>query len=150
MEENNSNFKNIMNSSTYQNDVVSFRCTYQVNDINNEIRLINNEDICSINPDILIKVKILNDNNEKQNLIFKKRFDSIGNHTLDYMVEGRLNNMSFMFNDYTSLKKVEFFSCDTSQVIDMNCMFRNCVELENLDLSNFNILNVMCKKIFYF
>ena len=42
-----------------------------------------------------------------------------------------------------SLKKVEFISCDTSQVYDMKYMFRRCTELEYVDISVFNTYNVI-------
>ena len=62
------------NSENYQ---LSFRCTYFIYNMNNEIRIINDRGFIGINhvknKEIKSKIKILN-NNIKENLIFKKNF----------------------------------------------------------------------------
>ena len=121
----------------------SFRCTYDVKDYD-EVRILHyRSEVYNnlINEEIKQKIKILNDN-QKQKLIFKKRFNKIGYNTIDFIIEGQLTNMSFMFNLCSSLKKVEFISIDTSIVTNMRAMFQECNELEYLDLTNFNTSNV--------
>ena len=54
------------------------------------------------------------------------------------MIEEQLENMSFMFKDCSSLKKIEFISFETIKVKYMIPMFQGCIELEYLDLSDFN------------
>ena len=50
--------------------------------------------------------------------------------------------MSFMFNNCSALKEINFISVETEQVTNMNSMFEECDKLEYLDLSNFNTSNV--------
>ena len=40
--------------------------------------------------------------------------DKIGINIIDFKIEGNLYNMSYMFNNCTSLIKVNFISFDTS------------------------------------
>ena len=117
------------------NEKISFRCTYDIKDYT-EQQIIN----CG-GEEIKSKIKMLN-GNQKEELIFKKKFDKIGYNIIDFIVEERLTNMSFLFFECKSLKKVEFFSFDTSEVTDMSAMFQQCNELEYLDLTNFNTFNV--------
>ena len=132
----NPNYQNSLNHPGYQNNQISFRCVYQVDDINKDIRLINDRLFGTVNHEILAKIKILN-GNKKENLIFHKKFDKTGIHTIDFIIERKIYNMSFLFSECSSLKQVEFISCDTSNVIFMIAMFRKCIELEYVDLSVF-------------
>ena len=116
------------------------RCTYLIKD-NNDTQIINYRGKVDINEEIESKVKILSDNN-KEKLIFKKKFNKVGINTIDFIIEENLNNMSFMFNKCSSLKRIEFISFETTQVTNMVAMFQECNELEYLDLSNFNTSNV--------
>lgn len=51
---------------------------------------------------------------------------------------------SELFADYESLKKIDFNGCfNTEMVEDMREMFRDCGELQELDISSFNTRNVM-------
>ena len=139
-------------------DEISFRCTYDIKDINDYIQIINDRYFLydKINNEIKSKIKILN-GNKKEEIIFNKKFNQIGINTIDFIIEGKLTNTSFMFLDCLSLKKIEFFSFDTSKVTDMRRMFQGCIELENLDLSNFNTSKVIyingmfyeCRKLEY-
>ena len=54
----------------------------------------------------------------------------------------KVTDMSSMFKDCTSLKKLDLSSFDTSKVTNMNCMFYGCRSMKKLDLSNFNTKNV--------
>ena len=122
---------------------ISFRCTYDIKD-DNEIQIINfkvSEKVDIINEEIKSKIKILN-GNKKEDLVFKKKFNKMGIHTIDFIIEDSLTNMNFMFDNCTSLKSVEFISIDTSRVKQMETMFHKCYELENLNLSNFDTSNV--------
>ena len=126
---------------------ISFRCTYDIKDINDNIQIINDRlfdeslEKYLINKEIKSKVKILN-GDKKEELIFKKKFNQIGINTIDFIIEETLTNMSFMFFNCNSLKKIEFISFDTSKVTSMKGMFYKCKELEYLDLSNFNTSKV--------
>ena len=93
------------------NEKISFRCTYDIKDYN-EQQIINDRDINEVNEEIKSKIKMLN-GNQKEELIFKKKFNKIGYNIIDFIIEERLTNMSFLFNECKSLKKVEFFSFDT-------------------------------------
>ena len=83
----------------------SFRCTYEIKDYN-ATQIINNcfKNNMLLNEEIESKIKILN-GNKKEKLIFKKKFNKLGINTIDFIIEEKLNNMSFMFYNCTSLKK---------------------------------------------
>ena len=118
---------------------VSFICIYDVKDYN-EIQIINDRYKNEIKEEIKSKIKILNGDN-KEELLFKNRFDKLGLHTIYFSIEKQLKNISFLFSNCTSLKKVEFLSVDTSQINTMKGMFEGCKELEYLDLTNFDTSN---------
>ena len=117
------------------------KCTYEIKDIDNETQIINYRNENNINEEIESKIKIL-ENGEKRELIFKKKFTEKGLHTINFIIQGKINNMSYMFNDCSSLKIINFTSINTTQVTEMIAMFKGCNELEYLDLSNFNTSNV--------
>ena len=91
---------------------ISFKCFYETKD-NDEIQILNYRNEDNINEEIKSKIKILN-NNKKEDLIYKKKFDKIGLNDVEFIIEGMLNNISFLFYDCSSLKKIEFISFETS------------------------------------
>ena len=105
------------------NNKVSFRCFYDVKNINEKIRIINN------NKEIESKIKILK-GSIKEELILTKKFDKIGINTINFIIEGKLTDMSYIFSFCKSLIKIEFISIDISKVKDMNHMFSYCESLE--------------------
>ena len=134
------------NSSSFSNNngnnQVSFRCFYDIKNINEEMQIINDTDnYNNINNEIKSKIKILN-GNKKEEIIFLKKFNKIGINTIDFIIEGKLTNMSNIFSYCKSLIKIEFISIDTSNVNNMSKMFYFCESLEYLDLSNFDTSNV--------
>ena len=137
---NKTNQDNLDFQSNCNNKYSLIKCTYDIKDLN-ETQIINNryEDI--INEDIESKIKILN-MNKKENLIFRKRFDKLGINVVYFIIEEKLNDMSNIFNNCSSLKKIEFISVFTEEVTNMESMFEGCTELEYIDLSNFNTINV--------
>ena len=134
---NSSSFSNNNNG----NNKVSFKCFYDVKNINEEIQIINDRFKDKINKEIKSKIKILN-GDKKEEVIFTKKFNKIGINTIDFIIEGKLTNMSCIFCDCDSLIKIEFISIDTSKVKDMKNMFSGCKSLEYLDLSIFDTSNV--------
>ena len=91
------------NHESKSKNKISFRCTYQIeNDY--ETQIINDRGETDINEAIKSKIKILNGEKEEE-LIFKKKFNKIGLNTIDFIIEGKLTNMSFIFNSCSSLKK---------------------------------------------
>ena len=128
------------NTNKQKNQYSLIRCTYDIKDLN-ETKIINNryEDI--INKDIESKIKIWN-NNIKEKLIFRKKFNKLGINVIYFIVEEKLNDMSIMFANCSSLKKIEFISVLTDKVFNMEGMFHECKELESIDLSNINTINV--------
>ena len=106
-EENNDN-KKVFNNE------ISFRCTYDIKNINDKILIINDrlkyddEEFEIINEEIKGKIKLLN-GNKKEEITFKRKFDNIGYNTIDFVIETNLQNMSYMFSMCDSLKKIEFF-----------------------------------------
>ena len=51
-------------------------------------------------------------------------------------------NMSSMFKDCSSLTSIDLSPLNTGNVTDMSSMFKNCSSLENIDLSSLNTENV--------
>ena len=76
---------------------ISFSCTYEVNVINNDIQIINNRFGKYINEEIETKIKILN-NGQKEKLVYKKKFDRKWKNIIDFIIVGKLNDMSFMLS----------------------------------------------------
>ena len=77
------------------------KCTYDIKDLI-ETQIINNRIENMINKDIESKIKILN-MNKKENLIFRKRFNKLGINVVYFIIEEKLNDMSFIFNNCSSL-----------------------------------------------
>ncbi|MDG4967104.1 BspA family leucine-rich repeat surface protein [Lactococcus lactis] len=57
-----------------------------------------------------------------------------------------VTNMSFMFNNCSSLTNLDVTHLDTTNVTDMSFMFNNCSSLTNLDVTHFNTSNVINMK----
>jgi len=125
---NNPNNINIKKGNSY------IKCTYLIKD-DDYVQIINKRGV-----EIESKIKIL-DGNQKENLIFKKKFIKKGINTIYFVIEEKLNDMSFMFINCSSLKQIEFISFENNQATNMTGMFQECKELEYLDLSNFNTIN---------
>ncbi len=122
---------------------ISFRCYYNIEDIENTIAIINSGYLTLFeNEELDSKIRILNGNKKEKLGSGYKKFDKTGINSVDFIVEGKLTNMSYIFIKCESLKKVEFISIDTSKVTSMNQMFSGCNSLESVDLSNFNTSNV--------
>ena len=122
---------------------ISFRCYYNIEDIENTIAIINSGYLTLFkNEELDSKIRILNGNKKEKLGRGYKKFDKTGINSVDFIVEGKLTNMSYIFIKCESLKKVEFISIDTSKVTSMNQMFSGCNSLESVDLYNFNTSNV--------
>ena len=119
------------------------KCTYDIRkkDLNKTHQIINNRYEEYINKDIESKVKLFIDN-KKEKLIYKRRFNKLGINIVYFIIEEKLNDMSNIFNNCSSLKKIEFISVFTEEVTNMSGMFEGCTELEYIDLSVFNTINV--------
>ena len=126
------------------------KCTYDIKD-DSETQIINDriviESVYLINEEIQKKIKIWNDN-KIEKLVYRKRFEKLGTNTIYFIIEEKLNDMIFIFNDRfifnkcISLKQIQFISSQTEEVTDMSGMFNECFELQYIDLSNFNTNNV--------
>ena len=122
-------------------EISLIKCTYLIKD-NNYTQIINNKDGECINEDIDKKIKIYIDG-KKLDLEHKIKFGGSGEYTINFIIEEKLTDMSFMFQNCWSLKRVEFISVETDQVGSMVSMFQNCYELEYVDLSYFDALQVI-------
>ena len=120
------------------------KCTYDIKD-DSETQIINdiyeNEFVFLINEEIQKKIKIWN-NNEIEKLVYRKRFEKLGTNTIYFIIEEKLNDMGFIFNECISLKQIQFISSQTEEVTNMCAMFSECNNLEYIDLSNFITNNV--------
>ena len=139
---NSANNHPVMNNPTLKNSKGAsyIKCTYEIKDFN-MIQLLNYKGKKYINEEIETKIKILN-GAKAEPLVFQKKFTKLGMNTIIFIIEENLVNMSYLFNECKSLKKIEFISFETIQCTNMCAMFQCCEELEYLDLSNFNTSNV--------
>jgi len=101
-------YKNTPNTNSNLSNKVSFRCIYDIKNYD-EIQIINDRiNGENINQQINSKIKIMN-NNKKEELLFKKKFNKLGLNNIDFIIEDRLIDMSYMFNKCLSLKKNRIF-----------------------------------------
>ena len=100
------------------------RCIYEIKD-NNWIQIINNRDGVNINKEIESKIKIWN-NNRREKLIFNKKFYQLGLNTVEFKIEEKLTNLSYIFKDCSLLKKIEFIGRLSENVVNMQSMFSGC------------------------
>ena len=66
----------------------------------------------------------------KENLIYKKKFDKLGLNVIYFIIEEKLNDLSFIFSDCLSLKKIKFINPQTEEITRMFGMFNECIEIE--------------------
>ena len=104
-------------------------------------QIINNSDGIEVNKDIESKIKILN-NGMEEKLIFTKKFDKTGMNVIYFSIQNKLNDLSFLFNNCSTLKAIDFISFETDNVTNMKVMFQSCHKLENLNLTYFNTSKV--------
>jgi len=75
---------------------------------------------------------------------FFEKCSNITSLDLSNFDSSNINNMSFMFNECIKLKEIKGINkLNTKKVTDINSMFQGCVELEFLDLSNFDTSNII-------
>ena len=116
------------------------KCIYDVKE-KNEIQIINDRIGNMLNEDIEAKIKIWS-NNKKEKLIYKKKFDKLGLNTIYFIIEKKLDNLNFIFNDCSSLKQIQFINPEMERVRGMKGMFNGCKNIEFIDLSSFDTSNV--------
>ena len=127
---------NMENAPLINNEESLIKCTYFIKDYN-ETQIINYRYKTNINGDIENKTKIWN-NNRRERVIYKAKFNKLGLNTIYFIVEKKLINMRFLFCECSSLKQIKFIAAKTENVTDMALMFFRCKELEYIDLSDFN------------
>ena len=138
-----------LNRETNQSDIESapnigneeslIKCTYEIRD-NNEIQIINNR--YEENEDIETKIKIWN-NNKREKLIYKKKFNKLGLNTIYFIIEKKLTNLFFILYNCSSLKQIQFINAHTEDVTNMSLMFYACKELKYLDLCPLCLVGVI-------
>ena len=122
------------------NKISYIKCTYEIIDYN-YTQIINNNDGVEVNKDIEYKIRILN-NGRKEKLVLTKKFDKTGMNVIYFLIESKLNDLGFLFNNCTTLKLVDFVSFETDNVTNMKAMFQSCRKLEHLNFTNFNTSKV--------
>ena len=150
---NNKNKINIGISFNYIMNKINFiKCIYNIKDIKEDIKLINNKilkdnvDIVfnkyEINEEIENKMKI-NINGKISSILFKTKFNKIGNHAIYFISKEPIKNLSFLFYECSSLKEINLSSFNTNNVTNMSHMFNGCSSLKEINLSSFNTNNVI-------
>ena len=61
-----------------------------------------------------------------------------------------VEDMTYMFQDSSSLESINFGNFNTSKVKSMSCMFYGCSSLTNLDLSSFDTSKVTVMRLLFF
>ena len=131
----------IESAPTIGNEESLIKCTYEIRDYN-EIQIINNRYEENENEDIETKIKIWN-NNKREKLIYKKKFNKLGLNTIYFIIEKKLINLSFIFCNCSSLKQIQFINAHTEDVTNMSLMFYACKELKYLDLCPLCLVGVI-------
>lgn len=75
------------------------------------------------------------------------KFDTIGEHTIKYMLKDDLTNLGYMFNGCDRVSKFEFNNFNTSNVTNIERMFQNCSLVSSFDLSMLDtskVTNMTC------
>ena len=116
------------------------KCIYDIKELN-YIQIINDGNKDYTNENIKNKIKIWN-NNKKEELTYEKKFNKLGLNTIWFIIEKKLDNLSYIFKDVKSLKQIEFINTNTEGVTGMHGMFSGCNNLEYIDLSSFDTSNV--------
>ena len=119
----------------------TIRCYYDIKD-DNEIQIINDRDGFYINEEIKSKIKMF-DGKRITELIMKKKFNRFGSNYIDFIIIGQLSDMSFMFNNCSSLKSISFISTENIKINNMKAMFNECNNLEYVELNNLDTSNVI-------
>ena len=81
-------------------------------------------------------------NGESIPFCYRYNFNKSGKHNIQYSFSNELTNINYMFNECSSLTKIDLSNFNTQNVTDMHSMFSGCSSLTNIDLSNFNTQNV--------
>ncbi len=81
-------------------------------------------------------------NNKKIDFTFNYKFSKKGINKINIKCKKDLTNMSYMFNECSSLTSLNLSNFNTNNVNNMNNMFYNC--------SSFTYLNLSKCKIYFF
>ena len=93
------------------------------------------------NEEDIINCQIIIDNEEIP-FSYIYRFKKEGKHTVKYKFKKYLKSMCYMFGCCSSLTNLDLSNFNTINVTNMKDMFNGCKSLTNLNLSNFNTINV--------
>ena len=153
LEENNISTNLIHNNYSHDTNI------YNVDgvDFNNNYAIVIEDNIKN-KPYIIAIVEVLNDNEKLEHYIVSC-LDNVGPNFFENCCEIKkvailesknVEDMSNMFNECSSLEKLDLNNFNTSKVTNMENMFSNCSSLTNLDLSNFDTSNVTNMKNMFF
>ena len=131
---------NIIPMNIIINQINFIKCVYEIKtqDINKDIQIINNNHFSKVkNEEIEKEIKVIINGEIKSNIL-KYKFNKKGNYIIYFFSYNYLTNMSYMFSDCPSLKKIDLSSFNSNQVTNISNMFYKCSSLQELDLSSFN------------
>ena len=97
-----------------------------------------------------IKECIIEINNEKILFSYKYKFKKEGKYTIKYSFHNLLTNCNYMFRECKNLTNLDLSNFNTQNVENMSGMFYNCSSLTNLNLSNFNTQNVEDMNVMFY
>ena len=129
-------------------------------DINKDIRIINSYEEYLRNKKLEIKqyineeeIKecIIEINNENYPFSYTHKFDKEGKYIIKYIFKNILLTSTYMFANCLNIINLDLSNFNTEKIINMSCMFLGCASLKNLNLSNINTINVInISKMFSF
>ena len=89
-----------------------------------------------------IKECIIEINNENYQFSYIHKFDKEGKYIIKYIFKNILTNCTYMFADCLNIINLDLSNFNTEKITNMSCMFLGCASLKNLNLSNINTINV--------
>ena len=135
------------NHSFFKKNIIKIKIRINYYDINRDIYFLNK--INHYYSRHLKELKELNESNvelyiNNEKMKFKKYFnpEKEGLYEIKLIIKIDIKNCSCMFCDCKNITNLDLSSLDTKNVTDMSYMFYNCENITNLDLSSFDTKNV--------
>ena len=133
---------NIIQMNNIINKINFIKCLYEIKkeDIGKDIQILNNKGKFNYeikNEEIEREIKVIINGEIKSN-IFTYKFTKEGDYIFYLICYNDLTDMSWIFNECSSLKEINLSSFNTNKVTNMSYMFNKCSSLKKLNLSSFN------------
>ena len=81
-----------------------------------------------------IKESIIEINNENYPFSYTHKFDKEGKYIIKYIFKNILLTSTYMFANCLNIINLDLSNFNTEKIINMSCMFLGCASLKNLNL----------------